>query len=197
MATQKELKERYMDIVTTEIWSGSQRMIDYAKKEFCYAVELNNGDLYVIDKPRIKKDFCFGYGWNGVSTGDDADDAYSMARNARENTDYFMRENLEDLDRKIDDLKKTMVEAYKYLAYTGQKEGSKLKSYTVVKMWDNPENDPGRWERLKDVEQLDKSEIKALIDGYEEVKKMFMKRLNTYLKKYGLSKVNSWTYLRD
>ena len=24
-----------------------------------------------------------------------------------------------------------------------------------------------------------------------------MKRLSTYLKKYGLTKINSWTYLRD
>ena len=31
----------------------------------------------------------------------------------------------------------------------------------------------------------------------EEVKKAFIKRLNTYLKKYGLSKLHTWTYLVD
>ena len=31
----------------------------------------------------------------------------------------------------------------------------------------------------------------------EEVAKKFMKRLNTYLKRYGLEKLNVWTYCRD
>ena len=31
----------------------------------------------------------------------------------------------------------------------------------------------------------------------EEVSKKFAKRLNTYLKKYGLEKLNVWTYCRD
>lgn len=43
-----------------------------------------------------------------------------------------------------------------------------------------------------DVDLLD-----ALIKGYEVVKEQFIKRLNTYLKRYGLTKLNVWTYLSD
>ena len=63
--------------------------------------------------------------------------------------------------------------------------------------WDNPDNQPYRWERLNDVKKLTREEIYSLIKGYEEVRQMFTKRLKTYLKKYGLSKLNVWTYLRD
>ena len=35
------------------------------------------------------------------------------------------------------------------------------------------------------------------VDVLEEVEKKFMKRLNTYLKRYGLEKLNVWTYCRD
>ena len=50
---------------------------------------------------------------------------------------------------------------------------------------------------LKDIKQLDNDDIALIVAGLEEVKKSFIKRLNTYLKKYGLSKINAWTYLVD
>jgi hypothetical protein len=46
-------------------------------------------------------------------------------------------------------------------------------------------------------EQLTQDEINRIIEGFQEVKKAFTKRLNTYLKRYGLTKVHSWTYLSD
>ena len=45
--------------------------------------------------------------------------------------------------------------------------------------------------------EIGEADIQAIIDGLEVVKKQFEKRLNTYLKRYGLSKLNVWTYLRD
>ena len=44
---------------------------------------------------------------------------------------------------------------------------------------------------------MSKREIDAMIDGYMEMKRIFKKRLDKYLKRYGLSKVNAWSYLRD
>lgn len=42
-----------------------------------------------------------------------------------------------------------------------------------------------------------KSVYTELIAGYEEVKTEFIKRLNSYLKRYGMSKVETWSYLMD
>jgi hypothetical protein len=42
-----------------------------------------------------------------------------------------------------------------------------------------------------------KDEIEIIISGLEEVRKAFTKRIDTYLKKYGTSKVNAWSYICD
>ena len=44
---------------------------------------------------------------------------------------------------------------------------------------------------------LTPEEIERVKAGYQEVRQQFVKRLNTYLKKYGLSKLHTWTYLSD
>lgn len=198
---QKVLKNRFMEIIRTEVWKGSESMQKYAEKECCYyIVELENGDIYAYEKPRIETSFCFGYGMYGVTSEEDMDGASRMAEHARTDKDYFIEENLKDIEDHINRLVKAYdgeLEAYKYANYSGQPHGTKLKTYSVASTWENPENDPGRWSRLTDVERLSQEEIKILIQGWYKVAEMFTKRLNTYLKRYGLSKLNTWTYLRD
>ena len=48
--------------------------------------------------------------------------------------------------------------------------------------------------KIRDLTPKDKEQILASL---EIEKAKFTKRLNTYLKKYGLSKINTWTYLVD
>lgn len=57
--TQKELKEMYMNIIKTEVWED-EHMQNFAKKQCAYVVQFSNGDIVDIEKPSIKKDFCFG-----------------------------------------------------------------------------------------------------------------------------------------
>lgn len=59
--TQKELKEMYMSIIKTEVWED-EHMQNFAKKNCAYVVQFSNGDIADIEKPSIKKDFCFGAG---------------------------------------------------------------------------------------------------------------------------------------
>ena len=40
-------------------------------------------------------------------------------------------------------------------------------------------------------------DLKNILSVYEHEKAKFEKRLNTYLKKYGLSKLKTWSYLID
>lgn len=200
MVAQSELRGRYMAIICTEVWPGSTSMQKYMDKNFNYAVELENDDIYVIDKPSIKKDFCFGYGYCGMSTLEDDRRAARVAEHARTSEDYFIEENLKEINdriKRLEEAKEGKYVGYKYCNYTGQPNGSKLKAYTLCYSWEGPEDEPYKWERLTDVEKLTEKEIDALIHGYEIVKSEFTKRLNTYLKRYGLSKLNVWTYLRD
>ncbi len=54
------------------------------------AIIEHNGKLYDIEKPSIKKDFCFGFGMYGISTDDEQTTADNMAEVARTQADYFI-----------------------------------------------------------------------------------------------------------
>lgn len=197
---QKELKEKYMDIIRKEVWIGSEHMQEYARKNCEYVVELSNGNLIEIEKPRIKTDFCFGMGMFGTYSDEEFERAENAAENARTNEEYFISENLKQVTESIEMLNLCLarkLECYTYTAYSGQPETSRLKTYSVVYIADNPEYEPGRWSNLKDVQKLENGDIQRIIDGLEVVKERFTKRLHTYLKRYGLSKLNVWTYCRD
>lgn len=185
MRDQKALKETYRTELE-KYWDA--HMVDYLMKNFSYIVEFDNGEILEIDKPSIKKDFCFGHGLYGVSTEEEYQGAAAMAKKAETDTNYFVAKNMEPLNRWIEDLKDDSYEIYTRAHYNKQPEGCHLVALEFLKPWDKtPEG----------YRKLSKKEIQTIIAGYEEVKKTFSKRLNTYLKRYGLTKVNSWTYLVD
>lgn len=200
MRTQKELKEKYMNIIKTEVWQDDFRMQEYSRKECEYVVELSNGNIISLDKPRIQKDFCFGMGMYASYTDEELEEAEALADKARTDVQYFIDQNMKQITDKIKVLKEALEgkrECYTYINYSGQPETSDLMTYTPCRICDNPEFDPRRWQRLHAVKKLSSDDIQLIIGGLEEVAKKFMKRLNTYLKKYGLEKLNVWTYCRD
>lgn len=200
MKNQKELKEKYMNIIKAEVWQNDERMQEYSRKECEYVVELSNGNIIDIEKPRIEKNFCFGMGMYATYTQEEFEAAEELADNARKNVDYFISENMKQITDKIYYLKEALEnkrEVYTFLHYSGQPENSELVAYNCVRICDNPEYAPFRWYNLQAVKKLSSEDIQAIIDGLEEIAKKFMKRLNTYLKRYGLEKLNVWTYCRD
>lgn len=197
---QKKLKEKYMDIICKEVWVDSVQMQEYARKKCEYVVELSNGTIIDIDKPSIEKNFCFGYGMYARSTDEEVASADVLAEHAKTNTEYFIQENMKQITDNIVILKEALVEnteVYTFVRYYGAPDTSKLMGWKCCKIWDNPDNEPLKWSNLRTIRKLGKDDIQCIIDGYEEVGKRFQKRLQAYLKRYGLSKLNVWTYLRD
>ena len=189
--TQKELKLKYMNIIRTEVWK-SEHMQKYAERECAYIIQLSNGKIICLDKPKIQKDFCFGMGMYGICTEEDQDRAESMAAKARNDKEYFISENLKEINARIEDLRESK-NVYVHAQYFGQKDDSDLVTYYCAKSPFDLDMVPNKTKLIK----IDNADIQAIIDGLEVVKKQFEKRLNTYLKRYGLSKLNVWTYLRD
>ena len=197
--TQKELKALYADELR-KVWND-EKMIKFCSNDTAYIIE-HNGKLYGIEKPRIDKDFCYGYGFNGISDKEDETEADRMSRKAQTDKDYFINKNLEDINRWIRKLSEILEDMRlnwsegshpRYMItigshYINQPEDCKLNYYAIADTFGGSI----RGEICNDTELLEK-----LIKGYEEVKTDFIKRLQTYLKRYGLSKVRSWTYLRD
>lgn len=189
-----------MNIIKTEVWQGDEHMQEYARKECAQVVELSNGNIIDIEKPRIKKDFCFGMGMYATYTEEEFEAAEGLAAKAKNDVNYFIEENMKQITEKIENLKKCLSgnkECYTFIKYYGQPITSDLMGYKCVSIGNNPEFFPIMWDRLDAVRKLSNEDIQRIIEGLEEVAKSFMKRLNTYLKKYGLEKLNVWTYCRD
>lgn len=194
MKSQKELKQQYAEILAADVWHKDQKMIDYCVKKAALIVELTNGDIVAIEKPEIKKNFCFGYSLSRYDT-DDFDRANEMAEHASKSTKYFLGENLKDIDNMIERLEGKCSDYYcrsrqfyLVIGYTGQPEDSKFKQLTYRNKFD---------EESAGMTVLEGENLRRVIEGYKEVRAAFVKRLNTYLKRYGLSKVNTWSYWRD
>ena len=112
-----------------------------------------------------------------------------MQRYAKTNTDYFMEENLEKLNEMVELIETENV--YVDYHYYNAPKDSKLKSIRVFKDW---------WQEQKYHDMLElitEQDKERVIAGYKKVIEAFTKRLQTYLKKYGLSKIKSWTYWVD
>lgn len=186
----EETKEEYK-----KVWGSDVHMYDYCCGELSNALKLENGFLYEFRKPRIKKDFCFGAGQNGVTTEEDWSRANNMVTVANSNSDYFVRENMRDsfgsFSRLFEDMKNGWSLYAKDSRYSSCNEELKLANICSEKHLVHRDEDRNSFYKLtdKDIENL-----KAIL---KEEQDKFAKRLNTYLKRYGLSKVNAWSYISD
>lgn len=201
-----------------EMWQDSEKWLEYYKKDTAYLIELESGEIISIEKPRIETRFCFGYGQNGVSTEEDYERAENMAEYANREQSYFLKENLKGLKEQIAELKgeKTKYgyeyDAYRYKAYyyddgrNGKTTIAKVKNYSDSDIinWADRYNGINVSDLTVD-ECAEKMHYKKLTEAdtekylyyLEKTLADFEKRLNTYLKKYGTSKLTCWSYLVD
>ena len=167
---------------------GQKDMVDYYMKECQLVVKTSKGYFIAIRKPSIKKNFCFG------ESGYDYHEAQQMAQVARTNEEYFMRENLDQIDDTITKLQDLNMTAYT-VKYSEKSDIRQLlivePSWMYTYPWLKFESEQGH------LEELTKEDRKLLIDAHFKVRADFEKRLHTYLKKYGLKHINSWTFWRD
>lgn len=184
----KETIQEYLNEVNEKIWTNDKKMQDYVKKECSEVFKTSGGYLILFEKPRIKKDFCFGHGQNGISTQEEVEIACDNAQYARTNENYFLKENLQQFDEWLEMLggRETL---YLVPQHYAQTRVACIRSEYYFRRYE--------WERNKIVEVLTKDDIEELKKVVLSEKEKFIKRLNTYLKRYGLSKIHSWTYLVD
>ena len=141
-------------------------------------VEFDNGLLLVIEKPRIKTDFCFGYGQNGVSD----EKSYRFAVDGSDGVKQkagFINANLEMFDRE-----------YGYLL-----EGRLF----YFRLRRNYRSNPVGIVRVASVENLyycqdgfvSDDDRKKIVDEVGRMREDFEKRLKEYWKRYGAKHLRS------
>lgn len=173
--------KEYLERMALRGLSG-EKWEKYFREKVAWLVKLSDGTLFEIEKPSIETHFCFG------ERGYDYDDAVHAACEARTNEDLFRIRNLRAINDKIAELE------------NGPDPGCKMWVNVVYGVSADYVNHGDEWHMELvncKTHELTKEDRDAIRAGYEIVKEAFEKRINTYLKRYGLSKVRSWTYWVD
>lgn len=189
---------------------NSPKVIDYCTNQVAAVAELPTGELIVFNKQSIKTRFCFG------ESGYDYDEAQSAAQNARTSFDYFRDENMADYRREIKAFEDALTMSGRFFAtinrtaYTGQKDDCMLRCIEWRRDCDVL-NDLGGSAYLEEIpgqtiteagsgrkyRVLTAEEIRIILDVVKTAAAAHEKKVEAYLKRYGTSKVHSWTYWRD
>lgn len=174
----------------------------YYSKAFEEVISIGD-KFYLIKKPSIQTSLCFGAGFNGKALEEELRSAREGARKAREDEEFFINENMEEAG--ISRIIKELENKEKYCFVLGD-DISPDCSRTEISFGNFFMKDENgllhnydgycskfvAWQRLATNEERE-----LILAAYERVKASFEKRLKTYLKRYGLRKVRSWSYIVD
>ena len=201
-ATPEEVRTEY-----AKIWD--EKMTDYCTKKVAICIKLPGGELIPIEKRSIKKDFCFG------ESGYDYEDAIKSAAAARTNQEYFIEKNMEYFSEMLQDIENHIHLVGDYLMTISNSRYSNdnskihyIRFERITKILDDL-GGSADIEALKYGQTITEygtkriykivtdEEAKIILDAYKQAAAAHRKKVDSYLKRYGLSKVNSWTYWRD
>lgn len=197
---EKTLLEEYMKEYE-KVWSGDKSMLDYCRKQFSGAVRLQNGGILYFAKPSIDNRFCFH------DEGPQYDFyKHMMADKETRLRDYFLKENLAPYDNDIKRLSdkrewadgRLHTDGGKTLyiqraSYSGETAPLNLWRYIALDNWEVQ----ARPSFYPNTEPMTDADRKTILEGVRRERAKFEKRLNTYLKRYGVSKIHTWTYWAD
>jgi hypothetical protein len=149
-----------------------------ANKRYHVGAVKFNGCFYAYGKPSIENKFCW------ADEGPEYDEYLAVTSNDKLLADYFVKKNLRNINHRIDVFKdKTQVVYIK-------KDDRSHSFYFYTPYWG------GRPDSEDDI--LIPDDLREIfIHFFEWIKANFEKRLKTYLKRYGVSKLHTWTYWRD
>ena len=176
-AKKEEAEAPYL-VARREYLDTCTRRREYEERTTAACVKLPEG-FYLIGKPSIENKFCF------EDEGPDYDLYKSLRADEEKLRAYFLNANLSDFDVKL----KFLEEGDDPVLVTADKYGSntawiRTKQYSVD-YWDAVREG---WRQLTDEER------KAVAAALRFVRDGFEKRLQAYLKRYGVSKIQTWTY---
>lgn len=177
---QTKLRKEYLELVAREE-ENPEKWVPYYDKRAGHFAKLSNGGIFAIERPSICTEFCFG------ESGYDYDDAQRAAQHARTDSEYFKAENLRNFSEWIEVLERGTwrggpARVFSYLTAGGFARLEIRRPYREQYAAGSPITDEDR---------------AKLLDAYRAAYAALEKRLDTYLKRYGLSKLHVWTYWRD
>jgi hypothetical protein len=147
-------------------------------------VELDNSLLLVIEKPRIKTDFCFGYGQNGVSDEESYRFAMEGSKDIKQKL-AFINANLRMFERDHKYLLKEKLFCFRIRNYCNCNEVGIVHIACVEDAFYNQ------------VGEVSDNDRKRIAEEVGRIREDFEKRLEAYWKRYGAKHLRSSVYLVD
>lgn len=209
--TNKEKKAQLMNGYLNEMrkkYAEDGEMLEYFRKTAGQIVQLTNGGFFVVPKSVIQTSFCFGYRTD--YSGEECANAESSRRTFLSSTQYFKAENLRGLDDKITALKDIESEPLnlcgydtfpilRRVSYYGESEPLNVYKYETLDYWTFKKEFDLDAISPADIEKycIGAEDLAIIIQAYEAERNAFNKRLDTYIKKYGTSKLKTWKYWID
>lgn len=146
---------------------------DYYKRGNVGAIKIGE-HFYLIDKPSIDNRFCFH------DEGPDYEFYKQLTSDEKMMREYFIEQNKSAFTRYIEKIEKG--ESLKL-------QESNYKHHLGICCGDSCYNDEGR--------EASKEERALILEGLKFGLDKFEKRLDSYLNRYGISKIHTWTYWAD
>lgn len=178
-----------------DVWGADSQLYKHCMSKLSNLCELSTGQIIEFEKMSIEKDFCFDDSY-------DYDGAQNMAQHARTSEDYFKAQNMKAINEKIENIKEYIEDIKKYgygchrvylvgTHYISQSESNPLASLCAVRF---SAYEDYKETTYKNYNTLTLEDAVKVLEVLEQEKEKHIKKVDTYLKKYGLTKVNSWTY---
>ena len=204
------MKQTEKDLLRTEyakIWGKDPKMVDYCVSNTATIAILPDGGIVDFDKQKIETRFCFG------ESGYDYNEAVADAQHARTSTSYLYYENMKRFNEMVADAEKALNTTDRFAIILDEcyiKQGDcKLRGYRTIPTYEVCDLYGGSV-RLADVygqripdnyrykgHFATREELQLIIDALKQARADHEKKVNAYIKRYGTSKVVSWTYWRD
>lgn len=178
--------------------NGDQHWLDYYMKDTSNLMMTDCGIILTFGKKSIKVDFC----WH--DEGPDYEH-YKQVHSTEENLrNYFLRENLRQYDEKIEELtsrKDRWGNPVIGVIYESRTWGNGAwKHWGIadsIRLMSDYDFKCEQNDNRVSVRQLTENDMQKALAILKDERAKFEKRLNTYLKRYGTSKLHTWTYWAD
>ena len=182
----ENLKQEYMEEVK-KVWKD-EGMRKYCEKSFFGAVKIADGLIYV-EKEKVRTRFCYG-----EDGGESLNRAINNCHAVESKLDVFIQENIKRTEGYIYDIKEMIKEiehtCWVKRAWIGNKysgESDKLKFFAILYSGQEVAYKGG-------VRQATRDDLEKILKLYEELKEYQIKKCKSYWKRYGGSKLHTWTY---
>lgn len=175
--------------------NGSKEWLDYWLKKTSALMMTDCGIILTFEKKKIKVDFC----WS--DEGSDYEEYKRLHSNEEAMREYFVRANLKWYDEKIEELSSRknswgnplIAVLYERSTYTYGKCGWA----ETMRMTSDYDFKYEQKDSRVSVYQMTENDCAKALSVLRDERAKFEKRLHAYLKRYGISKLNTWTYLAE